>query len=73
MDRDETSPTDRVDPRRMEAVEVKAAFLEHTVAELDEVIRELFDRIGRLERDVTELREERMEMGDRPGETPPHY
>jgi uncharacterized coiled-coil protein SlyX len=58
---------------RTEALEVKVAYLEKTVADLDEVLRDLFGRMERLEAEVEELRETRIALGDQEGEKPPHY
>mgnify|MGYP000385925135 CR=1 FL=1 len=65
------------DPR-LEAMEVKLAYLEHALAQLDEVVRELADDNLRLKREVVELRE-RLASGSGPEmdpdryQVPPHY
>jgi uncharacterized coiled-coil protein SlyX len=66
--------------RRLEDMEVKIAFLEHTLSELDGVVRELADDNVRLKREVVELRE-RLQVAIGGGESmdperyqvPPHY
>lgn len=59
---------------RLEALEVKVAFQEHTIAQLDEVVRELADRLERVQRQLTELREEHSSNLPAPiDEKPPHY
>lgn len=59
---------------RLEALEVKVAFQEHTIAQLDEVVRELADRLQALDEQLRSLREEW--NNNQPGpidEKPPHY
>lgn len=65
---------------RLEDVEVKVAFLENTLSQLDEVIRELADDNARMSREIQELRE-RLQAGLSAGgdldpeayQVPPHY
>ncbi|HCH62992.1 MAG: SlyX protein [Deltaproteobacteria bacterium] len=65
---------------RLEDMEVKIAFLENALSQLDEVVRELADDNVRLKREVAELRE-RMQAAMGAGEAmdperyqvPPHY
>ena len=72
------SPTSP-DPR-LEDMEVKMAFLEHALSQLDEVVRELADDNVRLKRTVAEL-QERLQAAMGTGEAmdperyqvPPHY
>lgn len=72
--------TPKTADRRLEDMEVKIAFLEHTLSELDGVVRELADDNTRLKREVLELRE-RMQAAMGNGEAmdperyqvPPHY
>ena len=63
---------------RITNVEVKVAFLENTIAELDEVIRKLADKLERVERELVEVQNHvagRPERGstDLADEVPPHY
>ena len=65
---------------RLEDMEVKMAFLEHSLSQLDEIVRELSDDNLRLKRGVAELRE-RLQAAMGSGEAmdperyqvPPHY
>ena len=67
------------DPR-IQDMEVKIAFLEHALSQLDEVVREVADDNVRLKREVAELRE-RLQAAMGTGEAmdperyqvPPHY
>ena len=54
-------------------LEVKVAFQENLLGELDEVIQLLRRQIELLQREVEELKESREELGDEPYEKPPHY
>lgn len=56
-----------------EELEIKFAYLEKLVADLDEIVREQADRIDRLSKEVSELREEMSPASDGPEEPPPHY
>lgn len=59
-------------PDRIEDLEARMAWYEKQRAELDGVVRELFDEVARLREDVAALKEERGEA--REGhEPPPHY
>lgn len=63
---------------RLTDVEVKIAFLENTIAELDDVVRSLADKLGRVERELLEVQKHvagRPERGstDLADEVPPHY
>jgi uncharacterized coiled-coil protein SlyX len=61
---------------RIEDLEVKVAFLEHHVSELDGVIRQLMDRLETAERQIRELKEERATasvLGSPDEEVPPHH
>jgi uncharacterized coiled-coil protein SlyX len=70
-----TTPDTRIDD-----LEVKIAFLEHTLSQLDDVVRELADENRLLKREIIELRQ-RMMAGGNPGDemdperyqVPPHY
>jgi uncharacterized coiled-coil protein SlyX len=70
-----TETTERVDD-----IEARMAFLERTVQELDDVVREAFDEIARLKGEVNKL-SDRLEQGPELGvhvgspqdEVPPHY
>jgi uncharacterized coiled-coil protein SlyX len=67
---------------RVTNLEVRLAFLEHTLTQLDDVVRETADENVRLRRMMTELRQ-RVEQAADPGaadgttdleyERPPHY
>ncbi len=63
-----------MDDRLLE-VEVKLAFLEHTVAELDEVVRETREALDRALRELGTLREQLGPPGKSSpeDEVPPHY
>ena len=73
------------DDTTREALEVKLAFLEHHLAELDGVVRRLHDQVDQLTLDLRQIREERRpdrenegsitvgEDGSLPHEPPPHY
>lgn len=56
----------------MEALEVKVAFQEHLLAELDDVLRLVRDKVERLEAQVAGLEASRasQQIEDAP---PPHY
>jgi len=59
---------------RMEALEVKVAFQEHLLGELDDVIRSLRDEIDGLRLDLKTVREEVQQLAPAPENTkPPHY
>lgn len=67
------------DTRRIEDLEVKCAFLEHQLAELDGMVRELYAANAELHRQLDELRDARgagddgsLTFGAGP-EKPPHY
>jgi len=66
--------------KRLEDLEVKLAFFEHALSQLDEVVRELADDNARLKREVTELRGRvTAAVGSGPDmdpaqyQVPPHY
>jgi uncharacterized coiled-coil protein SlyX len=60
--------------QRIEDLEVKVAFQEHTIAQLDEELRKTIDRLEKLERRVEELVAEHASSVDGPiDEKPPHY
>ena len=57
-------------------LEVKVAFQEHQIGELNEVIREMADRIDEMQRDLRSLKETvsaQQKLGDQKNERPPHY
>lgn len=63
---------------RTEALEVKVAYLEHQIAQLDELVRELFGTVDGLRDELRRVREERGEADDGDSfdlvaERPPHY
>jgi len=61
---------------RFEDLEVKAAFLEHRLAELEVVVREQADALERMGREVAALREVAgwgAERGGLAEEVPPHH
>jgi len=58
---------------RLIELEVKVAFQENLLGELDGVIQQLRRQIELLQREVEELKESREEPGDEPYEKPPHY
>jgi uncharacterized coiled-coil protein SlyX len=62
--------------RRFEDLEVKVAFLEHHLAELDVVLRAQADRLGVLQAELVAIRDERQWAATRGGlaeEVPPHH
>ena len=59
---------------RIEALEIKVAFQEHLLAELDDVLRALRDEVERLRRDVGSVKEQVDAMQPAPENAPPpHY
>ena len=59
---------------RVMDLEVKVAFQEHTIAQLDEELRKTLDRLEKLERRVEELVMEHQASAQAPiNEKPPHY
>jgi uncharacterized coiled-coil protein SlyX len=59
---------------RITDLEVKFAFQEHALRELDDVLRALMDRVDQLQREVDELRsEQRSTLPANVDEKPPHY
>lgn len=59
--------------KRTDELEIKIAYLEKLIADLDEVVREQADRIDAMGRDMSELRDELLPMSDEAPEAPPHY
>ncbi len=60
--------------RRFESLEVKIAFLEHGLAELDEVIRAVRDDLEVTRRELVALREQQASLlPEVIDEKPPHY
>ncbi|MBT3221809.1 MAG: SlyX family protein [Proteobacteria bacterium] len=60
--------------QRIEELEIKVSFQEHTITQLDQVIRELRDEVDRLNTDVRSLREVvETEFNEVVDEKPPHY
>ena len=58
---------------RLTDLEVKVAFQEHLLAELDEVIRSMRAQIEELQREVRSLREQQELGPEDPDQKPPHY
>ena len=58
---------------RMTELEVKVAFQERLLAELDEVIRQLRDEVEQLGTDVGQLRQQGSMAPEDPDQKPPHY
>lgn len=60
--------------KRIVDLEVRAAFQEKLIAQLDEVLREFADRVERLEAQLVELKQsvDAPEVGPA-DERPPHY
>lgn len=60
---------------RIEELEVKVAYLERTLTDLDEIVREFADRVVTLEREVRLLRQsaENDALAGDGVEKPPHY
>lgn len=61
---------------RVVELEVRVAYQERLIAELDEVVRAFADRVQALEREVARLRETVLHQPDPvgpPDEPPPHY
>ena len=63
--------------RRLEEMEVRYAYQERSIEVLDELVRELYDKVSALERHIEEMKEH---LADPPGEeapleeqVPPHY
>ena len=61
--------------RRFEALEVKVAYLEHLLAELDGELRTAIGRIEALESELAAARQSATFLGkmDPEAEKPPHY
>ena len=59
---------------RVEELEIRSAFQEDLLRDLDEVIRTQADQIDRLQRELISLREQIAQEGEAPeDEKPPHY
>ena len=61
---------------RVTELEIKVAFLENHIGELDGIIHQLVQRMERAEREIGELREERSAastLGSPEEEVPPHH
>lgn len=54
-------------------LEVRLAYQDHTVAQLDGVVRALFDRLEAVEKEVRELRQAGALPVGPASEPPPHY
>jgi uncharacterized coiled-coil protein SlyX len=62
--------------QRVEDLEVKLAFMEHHVAQLDELVRGCFARIDQLEAELSALRQQTSAASVRGSlveELPPHH
>lgn len=59
---------------RLTDLEVKVAFQEHTLQQLDDVLRELVDRLERTEKRLSEVEQEhRNSLAPLENPKPPHY
>ncbi|MCA9566543.1 MAG: SlyX family protein [Myxococcales bacterium] len=59
---------------RLMELEVKVAYQEHTIAQLDEELRKMMDRVEMLERRLQEVVAEQTALQASPiDEKPPHY
>lgn len=59
---------------RVEELEIRSAFQENLLRDLDEVIRSQADQIDQLQRELISLREQIAQEGEAPeDEKPPHY
>lgn len=59
---------------RVEALEVKVAFQEHLLAELDEVLRAQRDELDAVRRELREVRAQVSQLSPDPEDAPPpHY
>jgi|JI10StandDraft_1071094.scaffolds.fasta_scaffold17013_6 uncharacterized coiled-coil protein SlyX len=54
-------------------LEVRLAYQDHTIAQLDGVVRTLFDRLETVEKEVRELRQGGALPVGPASEPPPHY
>jgi len=61
--------------RRLEDLEVKVAYLEALVSDLDALLRQVADRSAELDRELVALRQQvlRDEVAESAIEKPPHY
>jgi uncharacterized coiled-coil protein SlyX len=50
------------DESRLEEIEIKLAFVEHTVTQLDDVIRAMRDKLEEMQRDIVALREQQASL-----------
>jgi periplasmic divalent cation tolerance protein len=64
------------DASQLDALEMRIAHQDRTIADLNDVVTALWDKIAELERRLAQLREEFQSMalaGDAPEPPPPHY
>ncbi|MCP4449249.1 MAG: SlyX family protein [Myxococcales bacterium] len=70
-----SEPGDKSEESRFREMEVRLAYQDHLIAELDGVVRSFAMRVERLERQITDLKESvgaGLEIGSG-NEAPPHY
>ena len=60
-------------PDRVEELESRMAWYERQLHELDGVVRELYDEVTRLRRELDSLRENAAQEIGPANEAPPHY
>lgn len=58
---------------RIVELEVRLAYQDKLIADLDEVLRSFVARVEMLEREVRELKQTAVTQVGPPDETPPHY
>jgi uncharacterized coiled-coil protein SlyX len=59
--------------QRVTELEIKVAYLERTVGELDGLVRVLSEQMDLLRREVARLRASEQRQEPPPSEQPPHY
>jgi len=61
-------------PTRVETLEVKVAFQEHLLGELDDVLRSLRDELDQVRGELSSMHEEMKQLSPAPENSkPPHY
>lgn len=77
MDPNQTPADDQALEGRVLDLEMRSAFQDDTIRQLDEVIRQLFDELASLRQELGQLREQVLEDEGKPNsledEVPPHY